>query len=89
MDTLGRRWTISINYLAAGLFFLLLQVCGGETLLTIFMFGVRAFTAGIFNIVYIYATEVSTWKYGFLRDRVFRDREINSLAPVTFEQNFR
>ena len=59
IDTLGRRWTLTIDYLLACLFFLLLQVCTGRTGLTIIIFGIRAATAGIFNTIYIYTTEVS------------------------------
>ena len=59
IDTLGRRATLTIDFLFAGLFFLLIQICASRVWLTVFIFGVRAFTAGIFNTVYIYTSEVS------------------------------
>ena len=58
IDWLGRRYTLVIDYLMAGLFFLLIQLCVARVYETLFIFGVRAFTAGIFNVVYIYTTEV-------------------------------
>ena len=59
IDWLGRRWTIAINYIMSAVFFLLVQICSTKIVLTIFIFGVRAFTSGIFNAVYIYTSEVS------------------------------
>ena len=59
IDWLGRRWTIAINYVMSAVFFLLVQICSTKLMLTIFIFGVRAFTSGIFNAVYIYTSEVS------------------------------
>ena len=70
IDWLGRRYTLVIDYLMAGLFFLLIQLCVPRIVETLFMFGVRAFTAGIFNVVYIYTAEVIR-KYFLLRQYHF------------------
>ena len=59
IDWVGRRWTLVIAYLLSALFFLLLQICTGRVGLTIIIFAIRAATAGIFNTVYIYTTEVN------------------------------
>jgi hypothetical protein len=59
IDWLGRKWTLTCNFIMAGVFFLLVQICTSHALLTVFIFGVRTFASGIFNAVYIYTSEVS------------------------------
>lgn len=58
IDSLGRKWTLAINFMCAGVFFLLVQICTTRAWLTIFVFGVRAFASAIFNTIYIYTSEV-------------------------------
>lgn len=60
IDRLGRKWSLGINYLGAGLFCLLVQICTDQTiLLTVFFFGIRSCISGVFNVIYIYTVEVS------------------------------
>ena len=59
IDYLGRKRTLCLNFTITAVFFLLIQLCTGRFLLTMFIFGVRAFGSGIFNTVYIYTSEVS------------------------------
>ncbi|ESO01017.1 hypothetical protein HELRODRAFT_82229 [Helobdella robusta] len=58
VDKIGRRMTIASNFLIAGIFYLLVQICANVTLLTALMFGVRTFITGVFNTIYIYTGEV-------------------------------
>ncbi|KAI0229457.1 putative transporter SVOPL [Lamellibrachia satsuma] len=58
IDSLGRKWTLTINFLLSGIFFLLVQICTTRAWLTVFIFAVRAFSSAIFNTVYIYTSEV-------------------------------
>ena len=58
LDTIGRRYTLMLNFLLSAVFFLLVQICATKVVLTMFIFGVRTFSSGIFNAVYIYTTEV-------------------------------
>ncbi|OAF72203.1 putative transporter SVOPL [Intoshia linei] len=58
IDWLGRKYTLMINFLIAGLAFLLILVSSNKMVLTFFVFLVRAFTSGLFNCIYIYTIEV-------------------------------
>ncbi|XP_052214568.1 putative transporter SVOPL isoform X12 [Dreissena polymorpha] len=58
IDLVGRRWTGAVNLFGCGLFFILLQLPVPMTVLTGFIFLVRGFSAGMFNFVYIYTSEV-------------------------------
>jgi len=61
IDTLGRRWTLGIDFIGAGLFCFLAQICSSHTVyFTIALFGVRSFISGVFNVAYIYTSEVSS-----------------------------
>ena len=59
VDGVGRRMTLAFDFVMAGVFFLLIQLCVPRIVETMFIFGVRAFTSGLFNIVYIYTLEVT------------------------------
>ena len=74
LDTLGRKWTLGVDFLGAAVFLFLAQICNSHTVfLTITLFGVRSFISGVFNTVYIYTSEVcSFWT------------EISSIEPEQF-----
>lgn len=57
LDTLGRRITLSLNFLCSALFFLLIQICTSQTMMVVFTFGVRAFTTSLFASIYLYTSE--------------------------------
>ena len=59
VDGVGRRLTLAVDFIMAGVFFLLIQLCVPRLVETLFIFGVRGFSSGLFNIVYIYTLEVS------------------------------
>jgi len=62
LDTLGRKWTLGLDFLGAAVFLFLAQICNSHTVfLTITLFGVRSFISGVFNTVYIYTSEVRFW----------------------------
>lgn len=58
IELLGRRLTMAIEFVACMVGFLLLFICTSESLLTFFLFLVRAFTSGVFQAVYVYTPEV-------------------------------
>lgn len=58
IDLIGRRASMGLNFCLAGVFYLLIQICTTTTILTVFIFGVRAFISGCFNVIYIYTGEV-------------------------------
>lgn len=58
VDTVGRKWTGSVNLFLTGLFFCLMQLDVSRGLLTFFMFAVRGFSAATFSWVYLYSVEV-------------------------------
>lgn len=58
VDFLGRKWTMAIEFVASMVGFLLLFVCTSDIVLTFFLFFIRAFTTGAFQVVYIYTPEV-------------------------------
>ena len=60
IDSLGRKWTLGLNFVGAGLFCFLAQICSSHTvILTVTLFGVRSFISGVFRIIYVYTSEVS------------------------------
>lgn len=58
VDYFGRRKVITFNFLVAGCFYMLVQICASTTVLTFLMFGVRTFITGVFSTIYIYTGEV-------------------------------
>jgi len=64
IDSLGRKWALGLDFLGAGVMLILAQICSSHTVyLTISLFGVRSFISGVFNVIYIYTSEVSL-RYG-------------------------
>ena len=60
IDSLGRKWTLALDFLGASIFCFLAQICSSHTVyLTITLFGVRSFISGVFSVCYIYTSEVS------------------------------
>lgn len=58
IDRIGRKASIGFNFIMAGIFYILIQFCTTTVVLTLFIFGVRAFISGCFNVIYIYTGEV-------------------------------
>ncbi|XP_064627593.1 putative transporter SVOPL isoform X2 [Lineus longissimus] len=58
LDLIGRKKSMALNCLGAGIGFLLLQICTTRGILTGISLGIRAFCTGMFLSVYIYTTEV-------------------------------
>lgn len=58
IDLLGRKITMAIEFLCIAIGLLLLLICGPDTLLTSFLFIVRAFSAGVYQTIYVYTPEV-------------------------------
>lgn len=58
IDRIGRKASIGVNFVMAGIFYFLIQICTTTTILTLLIFGVRAFISGCFNIIYVYTGEV-------------------------------
>ena len=58
IELLGRKLTMTIEFVACMIGFLLLFICGSETLLTFFLFIIRAFTSGVFQAIFVYTPEV-------------------------------
>ena len=59
IDWLGRKWTLGLDFVGAGVFCFLAQICNSHTLfLTVTLFGVRSFISGVFNVAYVYTSEV-------------------------------
>ena len=58
IELLGRKLTLSIEFIGSMVGFLLLFICSSKTLLTFFLFLTRAFTTGVFQGVYVYTPEV-------------------------------
>jgi hypothetical protein len=55
---IGRKFTIGTEFTLTGLFYGLLMICVPEAWLTVFLYGARAFAAGVFQAVYVYTPEV-------------------------------
>ena len=59
IDSLGRKWALGLDFLGASICCFLAQICSSHTAyLTVTLFGVRAFISGVFNVTYIYTSEV-------------------------------
>ncbi|XP_046839414.1 synaptic vesicle 2-related protein-like [Xenia sp. Carnegie-2017] len=58
IDRIGRIKTLVIGFGATSLLFGLLTLCNGETMTTIYIFGVRYFATGVTQALYIYIPEV-------------------------------
>jgi MFS family permease len=58
IELLGRKITLAVEFLACMIGFLLLFICTSESVLTFFLFFIRACTSGLFQTVYVYTPEV-------------------------------
>ena len=58
IEILGRKLTLAIDFLAAMIGFFLLFICTSSTVLTLFLFIIRAFATGGFQALYVYSPEV-------------------------------
>ncbi|XP_077995668.1 synaptic vesicle 2-related protein-like [Glandiceps talaboti] len=57
-DLIGRTKVLGLYFLFSAIFTALVTICSNRVVLTITIFGVRALTSGLFNIVYLYTVEV-------------------------------
>ncbi|KAM7542216.1 hypothetical protein Aperf_G00000010445 [Anoplocephala perfoliata] len=57
-DCLGRRYSMSLIAVLSALLFVILDICMPKAVTIVVLFVVRAFTSGLFSIVYLYANEV-------------------------------
>ena len=58
IEILGRKKTMAIEFAMAAGGFLLLLICASKIVLTVFLFIVRAFVAGVFQVAFVYTPEV-------------------------------
>ena len=58
IEILGRKVTMSIEYIGCMIGFLLLFICGSEALIVFFLFIIRAFATGAFQTVFVYTPEI-------------------------------
>ena len=58
IEVLGRKITMAVEFIGCMVGFLLLFICASDTLLTFFLFVIRAFATGAFMVVYVYTPEV-------------------------------
>ncbi|XP_028400300.1 synaptic vesicle 2-related protein-like [Dendronephthya gigantea] len=58
IDRIGRIKTLVVGFGCTFVLFLLLMLCNGETMTTIFVFGVRYFSTGVTQALFIYVPEV-------------------------------
>ncbi len=58
IDLIGRKKTMCIEFILSGGGFLLLLICSSDVVLTLFLFVVRAFVTGVFQVAYVYTPEV-------------------------------
>ena len=59
-DTIGRKLTMTSEFLLSGIFFLLLLICTGTNdriVKTVFLFGIRGSITGAFQAAYVYTPE--------------------------------
>ena len=59
IDRIGRRWTGIALYLVAAICLFLLQFETGLVFISVLTFGVRGATLAIFNLMFVYTSEVS------------------------------
>lgn len=69
IDRIGRKASIGLNFVMAGIFYFLIQICTTTTILTLLIFGVRAFISGCFNVIYVYTGEVGIF-YAKTKNRI-------------------
>ena len=58
IELIGRKITMAAEFVACMVGFLLLFICASDIVLALFLFLIRAFTAGVFQAVYVYTPEV-------------------------------
>ena len=58
IEVLGRKITMAVEFIGCMVGLLLLFICASDTLLTFFLFVIRAFATGAFMVVYVYTPEV-------------------------------
>ena len=58
IELIGRKKTMAVEFLMAAGAFLLLLICASKMVLTAFLFIVRAFVAGVFQVAFVYTPEV-------------------------------
>ncbi len=58
IEILGRKVTLAVEFLATMIGFLLLFICTSDILIIFFLFVTRAFTSGVFQVIYVYTPEV-------------------------------
>ncbi|XP_006817923.1 synaptic vesicle 2-related protein-like [Saccoglossus kowalevskii] len=58
VDAIGRIKLLVLYFFLFAMFICFLLICSNRIFLTFTVFGIRAFSSGIFNIVYIYTVEV-------------------------------
>ena len=58
IEVLGRKITMAVEFIGCMVGFLLLFICASDTLLTLFLFVIRAFAAGAFMMIYVYTPEI-------------------------------
>ena len=58
IDIVGRKWTMAVEFVGCMVGFLLLFICASDTLLTFFLFLIRAFATGAFQAIYVYTPEI-------------------------------
>ena len=58
VDIIGRKKSMAIEFVLAAGGFLLLFICASKVVLTVFLFIIRAFVSGVFELVYVYTPEV-------------------------------
>ncbi|XP_064612185.1 synaptic vesicle 2-related protein-like [Liolophura sinensis] len=58
IDRIGRRKTMTLEFLVFSLFVLLVNICSTRPVLTLFLFVARGFISGAFQAAYVYTPEV-------------------------------
>ena len=58
IDFIGRKMTLAVEFLFCVVGFLLLFICASESVITFFLFIIRAFSSGVFKAIYVYTPEV-------------------------------
>ena len=58
IDFIGRKKTMAVEFFICMVGFLLLFICASDSVITFFLFIIRAFVTGVFQGVYVYTPEV-------------------------------
>ena len=58
VDIIGRKKSMAIEFVLAAGGFLLLFICASKVVLTVFLFIIRAFVTGVFELAYVYTPEI-------------------------------